>query len=511
MTIDRAAEAAVITLLALLDAIAATDAQTEAVGRRFGSELAAEPGLPGDVAVAAGSAALGAALVRLHNDAPGSAEIELALTAGSPPRRSRLIAAAVGAHAIKTLGLERTTVHVRADRGGAALTVQVREQTRDLASLGWDAQTTDPLRQLGTTAVSMAHGLNTDLAAIAAQAGVLLRTPADLATAEALRTIERIALDASATTARILRQGRPAQAATPASGLRACAIHAAETFRLARRTRPDSASVSVKLLGGDDPLIHADPSELREIILNLLNNAADAMPTGGEIALSITRTDSSAVLACRDNGVGMPPEVQARAFDPFFSTKGDGGTGMGLAIVYSVVSKLGGDVALDSTTGQGTCVTLRFPLSDPLPAVNPVRNEPRDLTAQSPLAERPLTVLVVDDDERFRQTLARLLALDGASVVHCGGPREATALLAESAPDLVLIDEQLGDSSGTDLARSLRTGGVRAFIALVSGMATRPDDAHIASAWVDAVLPKPLRPEELSRVLALARQHTFKL
>src|SRR5207253_4495821 len=113
-------------------------------------------------------------------------------------------------------------------------------------------------------------------------------------------------------------------------------------------------------------------AELREVLLNLLFNAADAMPEGGRIEITTrpSRVPGSADLEVRDTGQGMPETVRARIFEPFFSTKGAKGSGLGLAVAYSIISRRGGEISVESRVGEGTTFTLRLPYV-PLPAAAP--------------------------------------------------------------------------------------------------------------------------------------------
>jgi signal transduction histidine kinase len=139
-----------------------------------------------------------------------------------------------------------------------------------------------------------------------------------------------------------------------------------EVLMLAEPTwtvRPPERAIRVRRSLDDAVFVQGMPSELREAVLNLIQNAVDAMPDGGVLQVSVEEQGVDAVLTVRDSGVGMSPEVRERAFEPFYSTKGNRGTGLGLAEVYGIVKRHRGAVELETAVGTGTSVTVRIPLS----------------------------------------------------------------------------------------------------------------------------------------------------
>jgi signal transduction histidine kinase len=231
---------------------------------------------------------------------------------------------------------------------------------------------------LAVQAASVAHGLNNLLAAVVAQSAVMLATLPPISDTEeqrsGLQVIQQAALDASELTARLLRLGRGQALGGLATApsmvdLGQIVVDAVELTRsrwheaAARRGAPIDLAVEIV----QPLLVCAVPSDVREIVVNLIVNAVDAMPAGGRLVLRGTTGDGAVVLSCQDDGVGMAPEVLERIFDPFFTTKGEHGTGLGLPIVRRVVSGLGGDVRVASARGVGTTVTLILPAAEVLP------------------------------------------------------------------------------------------------------------------------------------------------
>src|SRR5262249_25097273 len=156
-------------------------------------------------------------------------------------------------------------------------------------------------------------------------------------------------------------------------------------------------------------------SEIREALTNLVFNAVDAMPQGGVLTLrTATAAPGQVVVEVRDTGVGMDEDARRRCLEPFFTTKGERGTGLGLAMVYGMAQRHSADIETDSAPGQGTCMRLAFA------ATEVVRREENAAPVEVP---RGLRVLVVDDDPVLLHTLREILETEGLSVVAAGGGR----------------------------------------------------------------------------------------
>ncbi len=217
-----------------------------------------------------------------------------------------------------------------------------------------------------------------------------------------------------------------------------------------------------------------DARQLRQLVVNLIVNARDAMPDGGRIVVELREaavTDEyggrrrGLELSVSDQGVGMSPELQKRVFDPFFTSKPPGkGTGLGLAMVAAITRRHDGAVALESIEDNGTTVRVWLPLRS--------AEFEEAVPTTSDLAPRRVRVLIVDDDEGVRRSVARMLMRAGHEVFSAGGRAEAEALSDEllASIDLIICDVMLPDGLGHNVARSLRsrTGSETAVI-LVSG------------------------------------------
>jgi CheY-like chemotaxis protein len=201
--------------------------------------------------------------------------------------------------------------------------------------------------------------------------------------------------------------------------------------------------------------------------------------------------------AVADTGVGMSDDVRKHAIEPFFTTKGPRGTGLGLSVSHSVIQRHGGQLNLGANEGGGTVITLRLPQAV---VVEPARAEPTPAGA-------PLRILLVDDEPTVREALADTLVEDGHAVVQAPSGPEALARLGEGAAvDLVLTDLGMPEMTGWDVARAVRQRWPGLPIGLVTGWAVALEMSDEERRGVDFVLAKPYTVETLRSALATVRQ-----
>jgi CheY-like chemotaxis protein/anti-sigma regulatory factor (Ser/Thr protein kinase) len=227
--------------------------------------------------------------------------------------------------------------------------------------------------------------------------------------------------------------------------------------------------------------------ELREALLNLVQNALDAMQNGGTLGIRTAIEDPEVELVVSDSGVGMSAEVRERAFEPFFTTKGQMGTGLGLAEVYGIVKRHRGQVEIESQPGQGTSVRIRFPR-----APMPLEPAPKEAPPVKRVRRR---ILLVEDHTDSREFMTALLETDGHTVTSAATVKEALERLdsPEGAEFEVLVtDIGLPDASGWDLIPKARERRPSLRIGVVTGW-----EGHNApSEGADFLLRKPIRTSE---------------
>jgi two-component system cell cycle sensor histidine kinase/response regulator CckA len=246
---------------------------------------------------------------------------------------------------------------------------------------------------------------------------------------------------------------------------------------------------------GDAPLISGRPAALTEVMTNLILNAMDAMPEGGTLTISTgTGRGRAAVIAVRDTGIGMPEITQRRIFEPFFSTKGESGSGLGLSMAYSIVKRHGGEIEVESAPGAGTTFTMVF-AADPAAVPAPPRPEPTG-------ERRPARILLVDDEPKVRDTLAELLASHGHTVTPVAGGHAALGEYQPGRFDAVLTNLGMAGMNGWELAERLRAADEHVTILFVTGWGLREEEmSRMESLRVSRCLFKPVRPEDLDAAL----------
>ncbi|MFN8523052.1 MAG: response regulator [Chloroflexota bacterium] len=354
----------------------------------------------------------------------------------------------------------------------------------------------DKLRALGQLASGVAHDVNNLLASVLGRAELarleLERGGMDpRRISEALRVIEQAAEDGAQTVRRIQEFGRVREHSPPEPvDVLAVARDAIDLTRSEWRDKANASGRSIETSLDVEPnlFVSATAAELREVLTNLIINAVDAMPGGGRIAISAQRMDEMVRISVADTGVGMAASIRRRALDPFFTTKGEGGTGLGLAVSYGIVQRYGGQLSIETAPGQGTTVIVELPVSAQEPPAELPPPVPRDVKRH---------ILVVDDEPALASVLQRLLESEGHSVVACTSGTEALARFDPSVHELVMTDLGMQDLNGLQVAAAVRLRSPNTPVILVTGWGNELDPDH-PPRGISRVLPKPYR---LAKVL----------
>ena len=238
--------------------------------------------------------------------------------------------------------------------------------------------------------------------------------------------------------------------------------------------------------------VRADPSMLKNALLNLVINAADALEEGGKIRVSVRGLASgAATITVSDDGPGIPAELQSRVFEPFFSTKSElGNSGLGLSMVQGFAAQSNGDVRIETGAGRGTAVTITLPCAKGY-AASTVTNKDR---AVRPQAARGQHVMLVDDNRQLLEALAIKLSRDGYVVTKFETGDEARqALNAHKVPDILITDAVMpGDTQGKDLIKALRQISPSTPAILLSGYAEPVSYHETLDENADLFLSKPI-------------------
>jgi two-component system CheB/CheR fusion protein len=267
------------------------------------------------------------------------------------------------------------------------------------------------------------------------------------------------------------------------------------------RPEIDERGHTLELRVGDAPLyVEGDPSRLLQIQENLLVNAAKYTPHGGRIVLSVCRDQNDAVISVEDNGQGIPPEMLAAIFELFVQgqkslARSEGGMGIGLSLVRTLVELHGGSVSVHSDgCDQGSLFTVRLPLTD---------KKPPPVSAENPVAEKNLRVLIVEDNDDSRVILEKLLSMDGHHVRVAADGVAGYEAVRRDRPDVVLLDIGLPGMDGYQVAQRIRAElpSYSGRLVALTGYGRAEDHAAILRAGFDEHLIKPVSPRELVRVL----------
>ena len=263
---------------------------------------------------------------------------------------------------------------------------------------------------------------------------------------------------------------------------------------LLRRSLDETQELVIRLGELAGP-VRADHHQLEQVLLNLILNARDAMPQGGQVTIETGRNGQMALLTVRDTGVGMDRQTLRRAFEPFFTTKEIGqGTGLGLSVVHGIVAQVGGQIQADSEPGRGSVFTLRLPI-----AAAPAASSGTIGAGAGGPPPGGATVLVVEDDETVRRMTVRALGEAGYATLEATDGREALDLVRErpSPPDLVVTDLGMPRMDGHELAQRLRADHPSLPVLLISGHVHPDPQPAEGQPW--PLLRKPFPPEELVR------------
>jgi PAS domain S-box-containing protein len=353
----------------------------------------------------------------------------------------------------------------------------------------------EKLRALGQLAGGIAHDFNNLLQAILGYAQLMKQNLGDeRLVSRSLQVLETAALDGSETVRRIQQFARlrPDEQFVPVDLNQIVQDALAITRpRWEEKVAHENRPLDLQLDLGPVSPISGRPSALTELATNLILNAIDAMPEGGTLSVTTRKQpDGGVVLAIADTGIGIPEAVSRRIFEPFFSTKGEGGSGLGLAMVYSIVTRHGGDIRVDSEPGHGATFTLTFPAGMPAgrPEVAPAATGTR----------RHARVLVVDDDPQVLGTFTELLNSFGYVITAVSNGPAALKAFARDRFDVVLSNLGMAGMNGWEFAERLRVADRDVSLMFVTGWGLRDEDyARLEGLGVKRCLFKPVQPDEL--------------
>jgi CheY-like chemotaxis protein len=367
------------------------------------------------------------------------------------------------------------------------------------------------LRALGQMAGGIAHDINNSILPISLYAESLVEQETQLSAPgrERLKTIGRAIDDVAHTVARMrefCRAREPQMQAAPLC-LNVVAEQVLDMTRARWRDMPQAKGVVLKLetaLEAGIPDVNGAESEIRDALTNLIFNAADAMPEGGVLSVR-TRTAPQrsalhVLIEVQDTGIGMDEETRKRCLEPFYTTKGERGTGLGLAMVYGMVRRHDAEIEIESEPGKGTTVRLIF-------AASVAENRVPEPEHTPPAARQFIRVLLVDDDPMVLQALRDALTRDGQSVTVAGdGQAGIEAFIgAQSRGEpfsVVVTDLGMPRVDGHRVAAAVKAASASTPVIMLTGWGQRLDPEDDMPPHVDLVLAKPPKIRALRAAVA---------
>ncbi len=382
---------------------------------------------------------------------------------------------------------------------------------------------TEKLASLGEFAGGVAHNFNNILAVILGRTQLLRRSIAAPAGKEekrkfvdelmkSLDIIEKASFDGADTVRRIQDfAGKKPMGTQDAAGIDLNEI-IEQTLEFTRVKWHDDAgmkgiTISIEKALSPLPAVRGNPSELREVFVNLITNAIDALPGGGIIRIRTGVTAGNAVVTVEDTGVGMHKDTRDKIFDPFFTTKGVQAAGLGMSVCYGIIRRHNGTITVDSIENRGTICCLTFP------ACAGAMKEDHKETVM-PLKPRKARILVVEDEDEVRELLKDILAEGGHEVAFAPDGQKGLALFQEKTFDLVFTDLGMPGMSGWEVAEGINRLSGETPVALITGWEVKQKKQELKSKGVDIVLKKPFRVDEILHLvqdLMAARENHGRL
>jgi signal transduction histidine kinase len=413
---------------------------------------------------------------------------------------------------VEKLEIVSTENVVQRERAEAALEVsdqELRVRNAELQTALTELKATqqhviqqERLRALGEMASGIAHDFNNALVPILGFAELLKMSPAALADREQATSyidmIHTSAKDAASVVSRLRQFYRKQEDGEvfEAMSLEKLVKQSATLTRprWKDQAQANGATIQVRLDLEPVPAIAGEEAALREVLTNLIFNAVDAMPDGGTITLRTRRQGEFAVLEVEDTGTGMTEEVRKRCLEPFFSTKGERGTGLGLSMVFGIVQRHGGSIDIRSEQGRGTTFVLTLPLHQDSV------EKPAESDEASP--QKPLRVLVVDDEAKVRTLLSAALTKDGHRVEMAEDGVAGLRCFRDGRFDVVLTDKAMPRMNGDQMACAIKQMAPGMPIILLTGFGQFLNKEDLPG--VNVLLSKPVGIRTLREALVTA-------
>jgi signal transduction histidine kinase/CheY-like chemotaxis protein len=365
----------------------------------------------------------------------------------------------------------------------------------------------EKLRALGEMASGIAHNFNNILTGILGYASILLESNMDdkEMLISGLKQINKAGENAAAIVKKIQTYAKPQAESFSSVDMNKIVGEVVELTKPRWKDYPQKKGVTVLMemeLGQIHPVI-GDEGQLKEVMTNLILNAVDAMPEGGQLTITTFSEGESTIIKVSDSGIGMTEDVRKRIFEPFFTTKTEIGTGLGLSTSYSIIQNHNGEITCESEPKKGATFTIRLPKA-------PDTKAEQELLPVAENHSPSARILVIDDEASVGEVLQAMLNKCGHQVV-CIDNADVGLQTFSDQFDMVMTDLGMPGMNGYELSKRFKKQYSHIPVILITGWNVFPDDERLKESGVDFVLQKPFNMKKLLNVINEAQKKQEEL
>jgi len=369
----------------------------------------------------------------------------------------------------------------------------------------------EKLRAMGELASRVAHDFNNVLAVVLGNTQLLLHQLDHLGPEEireGLKVIERSSKDGAETIRRIQEfTGVRRDREFISLSLNEIVTEVVNITQPRWRDQTQKKGIQIELTThlGDIPLIMGNPSEVREVLTNIIFNAVDAMSNGGKLTVTTQpQAEDWVEVRIADTGIGMTEDVKKRVFDPFFTTKGVTNSGLGMSVSYGIIKRHGGEILIESEPQKGTTFIIHLPTG---------YGEEETVVKEVAVSKesRRARILVIDDEDSVRDILSRMLKTKGHRVVVAPNGEEGIERFRAEAFDLVFTDLGMPKLSGWDVGKTIKGINPKTPIAMITGWGVELDREKLNESGIDLIISKPFNFDQVIDLVSEAMELKEKI
>jgi len=395
-----------------------------------------------------------------------------------------------------------TVTAVKLDRVNVNLLVAVIMDITEQRNLQKQLIQSERIGALGRMASGVAHDFNNILAAILGRAELMIMSmPKSEDLEKDLKIMQKAALDGAETVRRIQEFSGVAKQRefTPlkVNDIISDVLQMTEP-RWKDQPQRDGLKLEVSTDLKSQLSVAGSASDLREVLTNMVFNSLDAMPTGGELSIKTGDDGRQVYISIADTGIGIAPEVVGSLFEPFFTSKGAGHTGLGLSVAYGIISRHDGKIDVNSKQGKGTMFTIRLPA-----CMEVAKAEESTEPIINPSGAR---ILTIDDEETIRDLLVNILVRFDHQVSSAADGMTGINIFKNGEYDIVFTDLGMPEVSGWEVAQQVKEMDPDVKVVLITGWGVELDESKLADRKVDYVIAKPFQISQIQEVVSKAME-----